>query len=138
MCFSLTCIESLKLALSFRKDCHHQDKCQSSNIHWVLSLTHGSGRSPAEGNGSPLYYSCLENPMDREAWWATVHGVTKSWTWLSDFTFFTVWATGKPAVVQCRKIQTNLKMDLHIWLAYSLKTIFFILFTFLFIFLICP
>ena len=39
----------------------------------------GSGRSPAEGNGNPLQYSCLENPMDREAWWDTVHGVTKSW-----------------------------------------------------------
>ena len=38
----------------------------------------GSGRSPGEGHGSPLQYSCLENPMDRRAWWATVHGVTKS------------------------------------------------------------
>ena len=61
------------------------------------------GRSPGEGNGSPLQYSCLENPMDRGAWRATVHGVTrvrnnlatkppqpcsssvtKSWTWLSE------------------------------------------------------
>ena len=41
------------------------------------SLVPGSGRSPEEGNGSPLHYSCLENPMDREAWWATVNGVTK-------------------------------------------------------------
>ena len=40
----------------------------------------GSGRSPGEGNGNPLEYSCLENPMDREAWWATVHGVSKSRT----------------------------------------------------------
>ena len=40
-----------------------------------------------EGNGTPLQYSCLENPMDREAWWAAAHGVTKSWTRLSDFTF---------------------------------------------------
>ena len=39
-----------------------------------------------EGNGNPLQYSCLENPTDGEAWWATVHGVTKSWTRLSDFT----------------------------------------------------
>ena len=37
----------------------------------------GSGRSPGEGNGNPLQYSCLENPMDGGAWWATVHGVTK-------------------------------------------------------------
>ena len=44
----------------------------------------GSGRSPGEGNGNPLQYSCLENPMDRGAWWATVHVVAKSWTWFSD------------------------------------------------------
>ena len=47
----------------------------------------GSGRSPGEGNGNPLQYSCLENPMDGGAWWATVHGVAKSLTRLNDFTF---------------------------------------------------
>ena len=47
----------------------------------------GWGRSPGEGNGNPLQYSCLENPMDGGAWWATVHGVAKSRTRLSDFTF---------------------------------------------------
>ena len=41
-------------------------------------------RSPGEGKGNPPQYSCLENPMDRGAWEATVHGVTKSWTWLSN------------------------------------------------------
>ena len=46
----------------------------------------GLGRSPGEGNGNPLQYSCLENPMDGGAWWATVHGVAKSRTRLSDFT----------------------------------------------------
>ena len=45
-----------------------------------LDLTPGSGRSPGEGNGNPLQYSCLENLMDRGAWWATVHGVTESHT----------------------------------------------------------
>ena len=40
----------------------------------------GSGRSPGEGNGNPLQYSCLGNPMDRGTWWATVHGVVGSWT----------------------------------------------------------
>ena len=40
-----------------------------------------------EGNGTPLQYSCLENPMGRGAWWAAVYGVAKSWTRLSDFTF---------------------------------------------------
>ena len=39
-----------------------------------------------EGNGNPLQYSCLENPMDEGAWWTAVHGVAKSWTQLSDFT----------------------------------------------------
>ena len=47
----------------------------------------GSGRSPGEGNGNPLQYSCPENPMDRGAWWATVHGVAKSQRRLSNFTF---------------------------------------------------
>ena len=42
--------------------------------------TLGQGRSSGEGNGNPFHYSCLENPMDRGAWWAAVHGVTKSWT----------------------------------------------------------
>ena len=42
-----------------------------------LSPVPGSGRSPGGGNGNPLQYSCLENPMDRGAWWATVHGVVE-------------------------------------------------------------
>ena len=45
------------------------------------------GRSRGEGNGNPCWYSCLENPMDNRAWWATVHGVAKSGTQLRDFTF---------------------------------------------------
>ena len=47
----------------------------------------GSGRSPEEGKGNPLQYSCLENLKNGGAWWATVHGVTKSQTRLRDFTF---------------------------------------------------
>ena len=46
-------------------------------------LTPGSGRSPGAGNGNPLQCSCLENPMGSEPWWATVHGVAKTWTHLS-------------------------------------------------------
>ena len=46
----------------------------------------GSGRSSAEGNGNPLQYSCLENPMDGGDWGSTVHGVAKTWTRLSNFT----------------------------------------------------
>ena len=45
-----------------------------------MSLIPGLERSPGEGNGNPLLYSCLENPMDRGAWWATVHRVSKSQT----------------------------------------------------------
>ena len=43
-------------------------------------LISGLRRSPGEENGYPVQYSCLENSMDRKAWWATVHGVAKSWT----------------------------------------------------------
>ena len=52
-----------------------------------LGLIPGSGRSTGEGNDNPLQYSCLENPMDREAWCATVYGITKSQTQLSNLTF---------------------------------------------------
>ena len=47
-----------------------------------MGLIPGSGRSPGEGHGSPLQYSCLENPMDRGAWQAIVHRIAQSWTWL--------------------------------------------------------
>ena len=48
-----------------------------------VGLVPGWGRFPGVGNGNPLQYSCLENSMDRGTWWATVHGVAKSWTQLS-------------------------------------------------------
>ena len=51
--------------------------CDPKNVGGLIP---GLGRSPGEGRGNPLQYSCLENPMDRGAWWATVHGVTKSQT----------------------------------------------------------
>ena len=51
----------------------------------------GSGRSPGEGNGNPLQYSCLENLMDRGAWWAAVQGVAKSWAHLSDYFWGLAW-----------------------------------------------
>ena len=52
-----------------------------------ISLIKGYNKVHGEGNGNPLQYSCLENPMDGGAWSAAVHGVAKSWTRLSDFTF---------------------------------------------------
>ena len=50
----------------------------------VVGSASGPERSPGEGNGNSLQQSCLENPMDRGAWWAIVHGITKSWTQLSN------------------------------------------------------
>ena len=58
--------------------------CNSGDLGSIPGL----GRSPGEGNGNPLQYPCLENPIDREAWEAIVHRVAKSQMWLSDFTFF--------------------------------------------------
>ena len=63
----------------------------------VISIP-GLGRSPREENGNPLQYSCLENPMDRGACWATVHGVTNSWTQLINST--TTITTYVPITVQ--------------------------------------
>ena len=63
-----------------------EGKVSASNAGDLGSIP-GSGRSPGEGKGNPLQYSCLENPMDGGAWWATVHGVAKSQTQLIDFTF---------------------------------------------------
>ena len=57
-----------------------ESACNAGDPDSILEF----GRSPGEGNGSPLQCSCLENPMDRGAWRAIVHGVAKSWTWLSN------------------------------------------------------
>ena len=68
------------------------------------SSTPQSGRAPGEGNDNPLQYSCLENSMARGAWWATVHGVTKSWTRLSDF--FSLFNIFKIYYVPCIVLST--------------------------------
>ena len=57
-----------------------ESACNAGDLGSVFGL----GRSPGEGNGNPLQYSCLENPMDRDAWHATVHGIAKSQRQLSD------------------------------------------------------
>ena len=62
-----------------------EGKVSACNVE-DLGLIPGLGRSPGEGNGNPLQYSCLENYRDGGAWWATVHWITKSRTWLSNFT----------------------------------------------------
>ena len=65
----------------------------------------GSGRSPGEGNGNPLQYSCLESSVDRGTWWATVHGDAKSWTRLSRHTYLT-----NPAVQHRKALLFLLKL----------------------------
>ena len=60
---------------------------QMVSFVWVLSIWYSLGLILGEDNGNPLGHSCLENPMDGEAWWAAAHGPAKSWTRLSDFTF---------------------------------------------------
>ena len=81
-----------------------EDKASACNAG-DPGLIPGLGRSPGEGNGNPLQYSCLENPMDRGAWRATVHGVTKSWTQLSNFTH-----TYFPTATMAAKFSNSFKM----------------------------
>ena len=61
------------------------DSKESAGNVGDLGSIPGLGRSPGRGHGNPLQYSCLENPMDRGACWATDHGVTKSQTWLMEY-----------------------------------------------------
>ena len=91
----IQCLEKHKLVLIYVL-LQDYDICQSRNHlqnylwpFWYL----GWEDFPEEGNGNPFRYPCLENLMDRGAWWATVHGVAKSQTRLSDFIFlsFTFW-----------------------------------------------
>ena len=69
--------------------CHLVASWRKCSNCWVASLYCNPSEDYffTEGDGTPLQYSCLENPMDRGAWWAAVHGVVMSWTWMSDFTF---------------------------------------------------
>ena len=62
--------------LGFPGSSDEESTCNAGNLGSIPGL----GRSPGGGNGNPFQYSCLENPMDRGAWWATVHVLTQSWT----------------------------------------------------------
>ena len=90
-----------------------ESSCNAGDLGSIPRL----GRSPGEGNGYLLQYSCLENSMDREVWWATVHGVAKSQTQLNDFhTFLFKWIRGlafmwNPGPAACRVI---LNSSLHL------------------------
>ena len=72
------------MALMKGRDAMEKDLLADTGDTRVSGSTPGSGRSPGEENGNQLQYSCLENSVDREACWATVHRVTKSQTQLSD------------------------------------------------------
>ena len=98
-----------------------ESACKAGDLGSIPRL----GRSPGEGNCNPLQYSCLEKSVDREVWWATVHGVANNWTWqtdgetvetVSDFTFLgsKITADGdcshdiKRHLLLGRKVMTNL------------------------------
>ena len=70
---------SHSLSLGFQVVLMVKNPPASEETRDLISI-HGSGRSPGGGHGNPLQYSCLEDPMDRGAWWATVHTVSLSWT----------------------------------------------------------
>ena len=72
---------------------------QETQETWILFP--GSGRSPGGGHDNPLQYPCLENPMDRGAWWATVYGVPKSWKRLNLLQGFPGGTSGKEPSCQC-------------------------------------
>ena len=74
---------SLKYFLHLDSSSGDSDSKEPADKMGDLGLTPGSGRSPGEGNGYPLQYSCLQNSMDRGDWWATLHGVAKIWTLLN-------------------------------------------------------
>ena len=90
------------------------------NIYWPTVYL-------GEGNGNPLQYSCLENPMDRGARWATVHGVAKSWTRLSNFTYlltYCVSVSGSLGIVELNKIHALRKLEICEWATQANSMIF--------------
>ena len=80
----LNCSKSLKGLPRWRNGKESACQCRRRRRRGLIL---GLRRSSGGGNGNPLQYSCLGNSMDRGAWWATVHGVTKSWTRLSNWTY---------------------------------------------------
>ena len=75
-----------KHMINKQKWINSKEKLTDVALNWVICWG-GLSIPTGEGNGTPLQYSCLENPLDRGAWWAAVYGVEQSRTWMSDFTF---------------------------------------------------
>ena len=117
MCCSNKNPQSFPLTTFIFQSCYTPEKADSLVARMVKHLPAmqgsipGSGRSPGEGNGNSLQYSSLENSMDGEAWWAIVHGVVKSLTRLSDFTFTIMLHTregnGTPLQYSCLENPTD-------------------------------
>ena len=101
-CFCITIYDPLTLVFTLDFPRGSDGKASAYNAGDPGSIPK-SGRSPGERNGNPLQYSCLENPTDGGAWWATFHGVIKSQTWLSDSTFFSLspWSVILLLVLKC-------------------------------------
>ena len=123
-------LKGKKLIFKILKSSGSEVKASASNVGDPGSIP-GSGRSPGEGNGNPLQYSCLENPIDGEAQQVIVHGVTKSQTRLSDFTF----KDEKPRIevrlskLQCKKHKTKSITKIkntYIWNLFFKKQDFFL------------
>ena len=84
------------------------------------------GKIPGGGHGNPLQYPCLEKPMDRGAWWASVHMVTKSWTWLKQLSSKFIAKTAPvlhPFVVPC-SLWVTLKLSPSLWIWVALVMCF--------------
>ena len=86
---------------------------QEDPVEKEVVLVPGSGGSCGEGSGSPLQYSCLKNPMDRGAWWATVHRVTKSWTRLDLVHTHRIAPEADNALTRGLLLVGSLKLDLN-------------------------
>ena len=84
---ALLVFESQALNLDWYEDCRGYSECSPMLLCYVWWEKKSYYSYIGEGNGNPLQYSCLEDPMGGGAWWAAVHGVAGSWTRLSEFTF---------------------------------------------------
>ena len=110
----------------YLSDINKEPACNTGDSGSVLGL----GRSPGEGNGNPSQYFCLENFMDRGDWWATVHGVTKSWTGLSEkhfhfFFFFILLSTETLPYVKSLLLHVFLRNSQGISHILSIRVLFY-------------